>query len=228
MRDDRCGWINGRAPAAAVVLCALGAGLTRPAQIYADGIGEYTRNSLTNTLRQDALNEVAATIPPAFGTKGSWRWVLYGGSAIDLRRDGETYHVVLAASDFLADDFSLDFELGGLFLNQQNKLPGAHDGVGANANVLFRWHFLSRDTWSLYADAGAGLLLATEEVPYGGTTFNLTPQAGTGVSLALGGGPERLMTGIRWFHISNARVRGQDNNPGRDSVYFYVGVSFPF
>ncbi|MBL1216415.1 MAG: acyloxyacyl hydrolase [Planctomycetes bacterium] len=166
--------------------------------------------------------------PPAFGSKGSWRWAVYGGAGIDLRRDGEQYHAIFAASHFLADDFSVDFEATGIYLNEQDGRPGSSDGVAGNVNLLFRWHFLSKERWSLYADAGAGVLLASTEVPYGGTNYNLTPQAGAGLSLALGDGPERLMTGVRWHHMSNARVRGQDDNPGRDSVFFYAGLSFPF
>ncbi len=61
--------------------------------------------------------------------------------------------------------------------------------------------------------------------PFGGTTFNFTPQAGFGASWEIAANT-RLLTGVRWYHISNART--SDNNPGLDSILFYIGATFPF
>jgi hypothetical protein len=61
--------------------------------------------------------------------------------------------------------------------------------------------------------------------PDGGTYFNFTPQAGVGASFAVAE-DTRLLAGVRWHHISNAR--SSDNNPGRDSLEIYAGVSFAF
>lgn len=177
------------------------------------------------------LDENAGEVVPAFGTKDSWRWSIYGAGTIDIRRDGEQYHAVFALEDFLAEDFSVNFEFAGIYFDQpvdRTQNPG--DGVGFNMNLLFRWYFLSGDRWSLYADGGAGFVVISVESPIGGTNYNFTPQAGLGMSIALSEKSEgiRLITGIRWFHMSNARVKGQANNPGRDAAMFYAGLSFPF
>lgn len=168
----------------------------------------------------DQPAEKPASVP--FGQAGSWRWAIYGGAAADVSNDAEHYNLHFSAEHFLAEYFSINLELGGLLFDQDQ------DTGGANFNLLFRWHFLQGDDWTIYGDAGAGLLLAGEEVPETGTNFNFTPQAGIGGTLSIGGDGARLMGGLRWHHISNARIKGEDHNPGRDSVMLYVGVSFPW
>ena len=76
---------------------------------------------------------------------------------------------------------------------------------------MFEWHFLSRDTWSLYVDFGCGMLGTTEPVPFDGSQFNFTPQAGLGATMDIGQN-RRWLIGVRWFHISNASLYA--NNPG--------------
>ena len=41
--------------------------------------------------------------------------------------------------------------------------------AGLNFTILFRWHFLRRETWSIFMDGGAGFLLTTNDVPQIGT-----------------------------------------------------------
>ena len=38
----------------------------------------------------------------------------------------------------------------------------------------------------------------------------------------------RLLVGVRWSHISNARLWGDDDNPGSDSVMLHVGLIWEF
>lgn len=157
----------------------------------------------------------------AFGEPETWRWGVYGGAASDLE-SAEHYNLHFTAEYFFARDISVNLELGLFHFDQLD------DSWGANFNTLLRWHLLNRDTWTLYADAGAGVLYADTNVPESGTEYNFTPQAGVGATFALGDGGARLMTGVRWHHISNARTQGERNNPGRDSVMGYVGISFPW
>ena len=69
------------------------------------------------------------------------------------------------------------------------------------------------------------MLYANEKVPGNGTEFNFTPQAGLGVTYDIGN-EVRLIGGVKWHHISNADL--DEDNPGRDSIMAYAGVSFPF
>ena len=162
-----------------------------------------------------------------FGEKGSWRWYLSGGYGQDFR-DTENGFAMLGGgvSYFVIDDLSLGVELNLLYFRQVGEDPS-----GINFNLLARWHFLVRDRWSLYVDGGAGILGTTQPVPdrtpesVEGTRFNFTPQAGGGMTYEIRENT-RFFVGLRWHHISNARSSG--DNPARDSILVYVGVSFPF
>ncbi len=170
------------------------------------------------TLKLD-LGAVEDAPVPVFGVKDSWRWNLWAGYS-DNMDDAHQGHLGGGVSWFPIDNLSLDFDLFVLGINQPDD-----DAVAGNLNIMFRWHFLAEQTWSLYAEIGAGLFLASDDVPSAGSSFNFTPQLGGGASFQVMPGV-RLLTGLRWFHISNARI--YDENPGRDTVMVYAGLSFPF
>ncbi|MFA6045786.1 MAG: acyloxyacyl hydrolase, partial [Phycisphaerales bacterium] len=93
----------------------------------------------------------------------------------------------------------------------------------------FRWHFVHEEDFTVYADIGIGILGATDNVPSNGTSFDFTPRAGVGFTYALNdAGDLRLVGGLRWAHVSNARIHGDDDNPGVDTIMMYSGVQFPF
>jgi hypothetical protein len=185
---------------------------------------------------QEKLPVPRAVAPaPVFGEKDSWRWYLSGGYGWEFEATHDEFAIFGGGvSYFMADNLSLNFELNGLYWDQETEsgYPDSHDAWGVNFNLLVRWHFLARETWSLYTDGGAGVMGTTERVPGpdsdepdGGTYFNFTPQAGIGASFEVA--PDtRLLAGVRWHHVSNARTWG--NNPGRDSLLIYAMVSIPF
>jgi hypothetical protein len=164
-----------------------------------------------------------------FFHQGSWRWQLTGSVASDFN-DVSLGMFGAAFSYFIERDLTIDFELNTLYINQQ----GEASNTGAvNASMLVRWHVCmdQRDQqhpcWSVYADAGGGVLYAASDVPFQGSHFNFTPQAGFGASFLIDRASDtRLLTGVRWFHISNANVF--DSNDGVDSLMVYAGINFAF
>lgn len=168
-----------------------------------------------------------ATRPP-FGAKNSWRWNLMGGFGVDLRDPRNTLGLLGGGvSYFIVDGLSLELEFNVIYYDQH----GA-DAVGFNFNFLGRWHYFRRERLSLYAELGAGIQGTTDKVPgpdsiepRGGGYFSFTPQAGLGASFEVAPNT-RMLAGVRLHHVSNARTR--ESNPGRNSLMFYVGVSFPF
>lgn len=170
-----------------------------------------------------AFADEPAPAPATFGSTGSdWISVGAGVALAPHSTDASvygTYHY------FIATDFEFDFTLGGWYFFQQGD-----DAGGINPSIGFRWHFLNRQSWSLYAEFGIGILASTDDVPYDGTSFNFTPRAGIGATIALGeaSSSPRLDLGARWHHISNASQWGTDDNPARDGIMFYAGVMFPF
>jgi hypothetical protein len=155
----------------------------------------------------------------AFGARDSWRWQVLVSWMNDMDAANQI-EAEWSASWFFMDNVSLDFGLSGDAILQ----PGT-DAGGGGASLMLRWHFLARETWSLYADAGCGMLFTNEPVPSDGGRVNFTPRVGMGASVEIGGGA-RFMGGVRWYHISNANTG--ESNPGRDSIQLYGGVSLPF
>jgi Lipid A 3-O-deacylase (PagL) len=169
---------------------------------------------------------------------GSKSWTIGGlyASNFDQSHDANLH---IAFSTFLADRFEFVVELGGWYFDQPGRdasgnRSGRETVGGLSGSMVFRWHFYATDDreWSVFADAGIGLLAAFDQVPSGGTEFNFLPRIGLGLTKALGdntsGQAPRLMLGARWHHISNARIKGDDRNPARDSLAGYVAIVFPF
>ncbi|MFZ4722955.1 MAG: acyloxyacyl hydrolase [Phycisphaerales bacterium] len=195
------------AQASPQVALALGASQRTPAQAPPPSTGS------------SGAGQASAPVMQAFGVKDSWRWQLLG-SWMGNFEGADQLEMEWSASWFFMQNVSLDFGLSGDAILQ----PGL-DAGGGGASLMLRWHFLARADWSVYGDIGCGMLFTNEPVPSDGGRVNFTPRAGVGGTLAIGGSA-RLMGGLRWYHISNANT-GEDN-PGRDSLQVYGGVSFPF
>ncbi|MCC6227950.1 MAG: acyloxyacyl hydrolase [Phycisphaerales bacterium] len=168
------------------------------------------------------LNTGATQDAKPFGTEGT-RWLEFGGLVADNFKDSVDTNLHARFSEFIATDVELGGELAGWSFNQ----PG-DNAVGGSLVLIVRWHFLNRGDWSLYADAGVGGMVASDDTPDSGTSFNLMPRAGAGFTRAIGGSGARLELGVRWHHISNARITGDDHNPSRDSLALYLGFAIPF
>lgn len=159
--------------------------------------------------------------PVTFGAQGSKWWTIGAGVANDLS-DATDINVHGAYSYFLAEDVEFAGELGLWYYGLEDS------SFGVNPNMVFRWHFFNNQKWTVYADMGIGVLLTTDDVPNDGTSFNFTPRAGVGFTRQIGESNTRWQLGLRWAHISNGRMSGDDDNPSRDSVMVYTGVVFPF
>jgi lipid A 3-O-deacylase len=157
-----------------------------------------------------------------FGTKGMQFGTFGAGFATNLN-EANDFNLRIAWSFFVIQNLEFSTELNGWFFSQ----PG-DDAFGINPAFLFRWHFITRERWSIFSDAGIGLLFSTDDVPDGGTSFNFTPRVGGGFTYALDDIGTRLQVGIRWHHVSNARIRGDSDNPARDGLLLYAGVIIPF
>lgn len=158
------------------------------------------------------------------------QWLTLGlGYASDFQEDND-FNFHAAWSTFLADGFEFAVEGAGWYFNQEGPDTG-----GVSGSMVFRWHFSHAKNydWTIFTDFGIGLLAGFDDVPNGGTSFNFLPRIGFGYTRAFDptGGPDstgpRWMVGVRWHHISNARIEGDERNPARDSLLFYVGITLP-
>lgn len=172
------------------------------------------------------LEADASLTLPKFGAAGSRHLGVVGsvGFALEDDDDSTDFNLAFAYHHFIIEDVEIIGEIGGWYFDQDD----GDDAVGINPAFTIRWHFLNRDAWTLYADAGIGLLFATDDVPPGGTEFNFMPRAGGGATFRLDDRGTRLLVGARWHHVSNARIRGEGRNPDRDGVAVYAGVMWSF
>lgn len=169
-----------------------------------------------------AASFVPSGAPEPFGAEGT-NWLTFGGGiAYDLD-DSTDVNLRAAFSHFVVDDVEISPELNLWYHDQEE-----HDEWGINPAVVFRWHVWKGEDWTLFADAGIGALFTTDSVPTGGTHVNFTPRVGVGVTYDLPSLGGRLQAGVRWHHISNARITGDRENPATDAPMVYVGLMIPF
>lgn len=167
-----------------------------------------------------------------FGRAGSRWWSIGSGVAYNFDEDTDVnLHGIY--STFLTDGLEFGVEAAAWYFDQTGPNTG-----GISGSMIFRWHFWHWDEqWrdggfrsTFFGDVGIGLLAGFDDVPNGGTSLNFLPRVGAGFTHALSDdevGP-RLTLGLRWHHISNARIEGEERNPARDSLMIYAEVQFPF
>lgn len=175
-------------------------------------------------LTHEVINDASTGTGRVFLSKGARYWSLGVGYADDW--DGfEELQTSIAYHAFIEQRVEFIVELAVRNINQDGD-----NLVGFNPLVGFRWHFWRSDndaTWTAFADAGIGAMGSTSDVPEDGTSFNFTPRAGVGVTWQVLESA-RLVAGLRWSHISNGRLWGNDDNPGIDTPMLHVGFMFTF
>lgn len=123
---------------------------------------------------------------------------------------------------YFFDNFSLNLEFAGLAVQQ----PGP-DSVIAEGDLKLRHHLLNAGRFSFYLDAGGGISYATARTPAGGTNFDFTVQTGPGVAFQLYQNVY-LTGGVRFWHLSNARIEGSQRNPSINAWEGYAGLMMTF
>jgi hypothetical protein len=191
-------------------------------------IASLSSLSLGSTLVQpdsSAITDESPTemqpMPASWGKEDTWRWGINGGWAKDVKDSNNTLINLGVEFEYFVDD-NLSLDLGLYYMDV--------DQVGENTNGInftlqLRWHFIAKESWSMFIEGGAGLLRTTNDVPSDGSSFNFTPQAGLGFTFDIGNN-NRWIIGTRWHHISNANT--YSSNPGRDSIMIWTGISFPY
>ncbi|MFQ5853474.1 MAG: acyloxyacyl hydrolase [Candidatus Binatia bacterium] len=175
------------------------------------------REPLLNQDSERAAQGLKATDPFAAGNR-----TLVGYGSVSAGKSArKVYGGHLGVGYYVVDDLSLNVEGVGYVIEQAN------DTGGSGVNLVGRWHYWRREEWSVYADGGVGLVYTRDTLRDPGTHFNFTLQGGMGATYDLANGLIP-MSGLRWFHISNARIRGKERNVGFDSPMFYLGLMMPF
>jgi hypothetical protein len=238
------------------LLAAIGAcACLAPAPVLCTALAQATGDAPV-PLRLDASAAAGALAPVAtFGRRapgtsidGPLRAPDWWTFTLSVARDNDPgTHARLAAmpSWFLADDLEFGVELGLWGIDQREPAsstpaPGSNgnaDTIALSFRFVGRWHFAHGSTsdqrpdaydWTLFVDAGIGMLFSADDVPADGTSLNFLPTFGAGATWRVGEGDTRLIGGVRWHHVSNARITGDRNNPDFNAPELFVGLVMRF
>lgn len=157
-------------------------------------------------------------------------WFLTVGAGVAADGDDGTHgDLFVACSTFIGTGLEIQFEASGWYFDQETD-----NTAGGGFAINLRWHALhgaygggEGNDWTVYVDAGLGVIVSGDDVPPGGSSVNLAPRAGVGATFRLGESSTRLVTGLRWHHMSNARTNGDTENPDFNAPMLYIGVEWP-
>jgi predicted porin len=159
--------------------------------------------------------------------KGTWTVDLYASYNASVAKGESVSSGVAGVSYYFAERHAVRAEVVGHFLDNDGDSPDADDSWAPGANIGLRWHFHERDRLTLFIEGIAGLFYGQHNFPKGGTHFNFNEQFGLGATYRIDGNVH-FLGGVRYMHISNARIRGADENPSYDGLGGYVGVLFNY
>lgn len=188
-----------------------------------DSVAATQHDSDSLTLRPQADADSATAAPdrsPGYFDKGSVAIYLQGMYYMDVERQDTTIGGAAVGLGYYVDDnWSWNFQLAGYDLQQEDH----SDTAGGSFDILLRHHFVNRDPWTVFIDGGLGFFAADDHFPVGGTHQNFTMQAGFGLTRRVSESMH-LMGAARWFHVSNARRKGREENPHTDGIGAFFGV----
>lgn len=172
----------------------------------------------TNPLTLD----VAATQPlhPLLDPS-RWRLETLGTGMADVTNRHVAMGGARVAFDYYTDtNFCLRCELTSYGVS-------THDGDAAagQGSLGLRHHFYQFGNSSIFNDVGFGVFYAGRRVPESGTYLNLTFHCGLGIDHPISDTVD-LIVGVRYFHLSNARLEGPKHNPSLNGPEAYIGLMF--
>ena len=192
---------------------------------------------LTTAGGASAADDAATTIsaqtgpkstPATMFPKGTWTLQLHGAYFHSIIDDEEIFNGVASGGYYFDDKHVFRLELLGYHLDEENGTSDdADDASAAGVNVGLRYHYLEYERLSLFIEGIAGLFYGTRNWPEGGTHFNFNQQMGLGATFRFDE-HAHLIGGVRYMHLSNGRIRGEDENPSFDGIGGYVGVMFTY
>ena len=138
-------------------------------------------------------------------------------------RYGNISLIQLNVNDYIFDNLALHY--GASFGYADAKLT--QNGYLGGPEVGVRWHFINIKSFSIYAEGSIAAAFQQYPLKESRPKFNFDLQPGLGVTYRFS---ENIMlrSGLRWHHLSNARIQGRGRNWGYDGIMCYAGLMKPF
>ncbi len=136
---------------------------------------------------------------------------------------GRIYLTQMSIDHYIFDDFALRTGINFGYADADRTSGGVQGGP----ELGLRWHFWSGDRLTTYIDGSVATVAHQHPLTERSLQFNFDLQAGLGATFQLTE-DAHLKGGVRWHHLSNARVRGKSRNLGYDAPKVYLGVLWRF
>jgi lipid A 3-O-deacylase PagL len=94
-------------------------------------------------------------------------------------------------------------------------------------NALLRQHLYHRGRFSLFVDVGGAVSISDTRTPPNGTYYNYMEETGVGSTIQIKD-DLHLIGGLRYYHLSNARLEGPVHNPSINGLQGYIGLMLRF
>lgn len=140
------------------------------------------------------------------------------GGSRDIKL-GQVVLLQLGVDYYIRDGVALRY---GLLLGHAGA-KRTRDGFYGGPQIGLRWHVLRGARWSLDLEAYGAAVYHEHALTEDSLRFNFDLQPGAGVTYRVNA-DSLLRGGLRWHHLSNARVRGKEHNLGYDGPMLYLGV----
>jgi hypothetical protein len=213
----------------------IGRGMRRGVIVAAAGLALLAMPAAPTAAAAEPAKAPAATTGPADAVlhaptmfpKGMWTLEFDAAYYHALADDEDIYSGYAGVGYFFDRKHEVRAEFLGQYMYEEGDSPDADDAAAFGANLGLRYHFYEYERLSLFIEGIAGFFYANRNFPQGGTHFNFNEQLGLGATFRLYDNAH-VIGGVRYMHISNARIRGEDENPGFDGLGGFVGMLFTF
>jgi len=156
---------------------------------------------------------------PSFFPKGTKSLTAYGSYLKSF--DGQEAKMgdsTFGVGYYIFDNFSLNLEAAGYYDNQP-----VRNTVITAGDLMIRHHLFHSGRFSFFGEGVVGITYADHRAPASGTYYNYMVEPGLGATFQLHDNLN-LMGGVRYFHLSNARLEGPDRNPSINATQVYIGL----
>ena len=158
-----------------------------------------------------------------FTDKERWTFELLGTGIADVsNRSVAMGGITAGVGYYFWDRVAITLDVSGYGFNE-----GHSNGAATGVTLGLRHHLLTIGKSSVFVDCSGGEIEASNDLPRGGTHLNNTIEVGLGVAHPISQ-DMYLLTGVRFFHLSNAGSEGSDRNPAINGIQGVLGVMWKF
>ncbi len=154
--------------------------------------------------------------------KGARYWSVTAGRSRHASI-GSVDYTQIHLSHYLLDNLALDYGWMVGYIDAERTSAGMLGGP----QVGVRWHVAKGRRWSTYTEGLVGAVVQQYPLTEHSLRFNFDLQPGGGATYRL---TEHTLCqgGVRWHHLSNARIRGKAHNFGYDGPMLFLQVMRSF